>query len=415
MPLSSQSSSIGASHTPPQLSVGEKLGLFTKLVIAAPYVVFGFVYDVATLRQYNLQAFNTRLIKRGALFSRHLTIRQVHYMLRPTGETISRLCKKEGIRHEKVLLNDGDLKADEEYETGQRRFKPAILHFVDCAHAHAPEKEGDGNMSRRVRKILIYFHGGGYVFPMITGQVKFVRAVAQKLDSDAAILEYTLAPELKYPGQLAQATAAIRYLLSRQYDASQIILGGDSAGANLCLSVLAHLRSPNPLVQPLWKEEAVNSQDSSSSSLTSSTKKFRGALCISPRCANNYESPSFISNASKDIINGRSMRSFVTNWEPKRSEVWACPLAGDKAFWEDLRAERVLLTAGLDEVFVDDVVKFAAHIGAKEVGCDGSDNNGRLQLAVCPGEIHTQAVLDAGAGYMDGFMMNKIMAWLEGF
>jgi len=53
-------------------------------------------------------------------------------------------------------------------------------------------------------------------------------------------LEYTLVPEDSYPTQLHQAIAGYKYLQSITHS-SQIIVSGDSAGANIMLSLLLHL------------------------------------------------------------------------------------------------------------------------------------------------------------------------------
>lgn len=53
-------------------------------------------------------------------------------------------------------------------------------------------------------------------------------------------LEYTLVPDDSYPTQLHQAIAGYKYVQSITHS-SQIIVGGDSAGASIILSLLLHL------------------------------------------------------------------------------------------------------------------------------------------------------------------------------
>jgi acetyl esterase/lipase len=53
-------------------------------------------------------------------------------------------------------------------------------------------------------------------------------------------LEYTLVPDASYPTQLHQAIAGYKYLQSIT-SFNQIIVGGDSAGASIILSLLLHL------------------------------------------------------------------------------------------------------------------------------------------------------------------------------
>lgn len=65
-------------------------------------------------------------------------------------------------------------------------------------------------------------------------------------------LEYTLVPYGTYPTQFRQAVEAIKYVIKDlRRSPSEILLGGDSAGGNLCLAVLSHLLSPSPDVPEL--------------------------------------------------------------------------------------------------------------------------------------------------------------------
>lgn len=68
--------------------------------------------------------------------------------------------------------------------------------------------------------------------------------------TEIIVLEYTLAPELPYPGQLSQGVAALEILLHK-YEVSQIMLAGDSAGGHFVLSLLAHAKLANPKVKAL--------------------------------------------------------------------------------------------------------------------------------------------------------------------
>lgn len=389
---STDTDSTGASHTPPNLSVSEKLSLVTKLLIFIPPVLLGITYDIVKSFSFTPKTVRAVLIKRAARLSNVLSLRQLRSLTWPTGVTISSFCKTAGLVHETVLVNDND----NDHNVGG--FPAARLHFISGP-------EGTNIKGKRNRNILLYFHGGGYMHPLMSSQLEFAYAAAKKAVADLAILEYTLAPELKYPGQLAQAVSALRYLLQR-YDPSDIIIGGDSAGANLTLSVLAHIQEPHPLIKPSFNkyEHRHEHVHEGKQQMT-----LRGAFCISPRCANGSSAPSFTYNASKDIVSSQAMATIVANWEPVKEEVWATPLAGDSKFWQNIKTERLLLAAGLDEVYVDDITKFAGVIGARE----DDEPTTRLQLALCPGEIHTQAVLDVGSGTSDGFMLNRVFAWLQ--
>jgi epsilon-lactone hydrolase len=89
--------------------------------------------------------------------------------------------------------------------------------------------------------VLLYFHGGGYVF----GSPKTHRAMLARLagltDMRACLPAYRLAPEHRFPAALQDARTAYEGLLATGVRAEQIILGGDSAGGGLALALLAEI------------------------------------------------------------------------------------------------------------------------------------------------------------------------------
>lgn len=94
--------------------------------------------------------------------------------------------------------------------------------------------------------VLLYFHGGGFVLNGVDTHERLMRLLA--LHSGAAVVGvgYTLAPELRFPGQLDEALAAVDWVRTQGgafgLDASRLAVGGDSAGANLALSAQLALR-----------------------------------------------------------------------------------------------------------------------------------------------------------------------------
>ncbi|HEX2621291.1 MAG TPA: alpha/beta hydrolase fold domain-containing protein, partial [Phototrophicaceae bacterium] len=97
-------------------------------------------------------------------------------------------------------------------------------------------------------KVILYFHGGGYVsgtcFSHRTHVAKFVRGAGVK----ALLFEYRLAPEHPFPAAHDDALAAYTWLLSQGILSSNIVFMGDSAGGGLALATLIALRDQN---QPL--------------------------------------------------------------------------------------------------------------------------------------------------------------------
>ena len=89
--------------------------------------------------------------------------------------------------------------------------------------------------------ILLYFHGGGYVFGSLTGHRSLAERFAKAAGVAAYMPDYRQAPEHPYPAALEDARAIYEELLT-SYDASQIALGGDSAGGGLSLALMHQLR-----------------------------------------------------------------------------------------------------------------------------------------------------------------------------
>jgi acetyl esterase/lipase len=88
---------------------------------------------------------------------------------------------------------------------------------------------------------LLYFHGGGYSFyPKAYSSVIALITVAAKCKTFA--LDYRLSPEHRFPAQLEDALNAYRWLLENGSDPDKLIVGGDSAGANLTLALLLAAR-----------------------------------------------------------------------------------------------------------------------------------------------------------------------------
>ncbi|KAF7134174.1 hypothetical protein CNMCM5793_005853 [Aspergillus hiratsukae] len=366
---------VGAkSHIPPQLTLLQKLHLLTRIVVSLPRLIFGITRDLLFNR--DSASFRTICMRNTARVAATLPLSQARALQRPSGYTIASLCKAHNLRHETVELDAG------------ATFPRATLHFIDCD----PTARSSG------KNVLLYFHGGGYISPLSTGHFKFARAAAQRLHAKCALLEYTLAPELKYPGQLAQAAAALRFLLT-DHDAADITIAGDSAGGNLALGVLAHLREPHPLVRPVFEDEGEGEGEGEGQQ-----RQLRAALCISPRCANECDAASYTYNASKDIVSKATMELFNSNWEPVKEEVWATPLAGGKEFWGSVHAKKVLLLAGTDEVYVDDIRQFGELLGSSSAD---------TELVLCAGEIHAQAISDIAVDNWDGVMLKVALNWLQ--
>lgn len=94
--------------------------------------------------------------------------------------------------------------------------------------------------------VLVYFHGGGFVLNGVDTHERLMRLLALRSGMAVVGASYSLAPELRFPGQLEEALAAIAWVRADGaafgLDGDQLAVGGDSAGANLALAATLALR-----------------------------------------------------------------------------------------------------------------------------------------------------------------------------
>ena len=101
------------------------------------------------------------------------------------------------------------------------------------------------------KKVILYFHGGGYVLGGIESHDAALQFFAAEIGSKIFSLEYRLAPENKFPSSLQDANLALEWLgKTLNLSISEISLCGDSAGGHLSAS-LSTYRAINNLELPL--------------------------------------------------------------------------------------------------------------------------------------------------------------------
>jgi acetyl esterase/lipase len=89
--------------------------------------------------------------------------------------------------------------------------------------------------------IVLYLHGGGYVFGSIKSHRRIAAHLALAAGSDILIFNYRLAPEFPFPAALDDALKVYCALLA-DYPVMPIALAGDSAGGGLALALALRLR-----------------------------------------------------------------------------------------------------------------------------------------------------------------------------
>ena len=199
-------------------------------------------------------------------------------------------------------------------------------------------------------RLVLYVHGGGFAL----GSSRTLRDLLARLAlaSNARVLsvDYRLAPEHPWPAGLEDVRAVWRAALA-EHGERQIVLAGDSAGANLVLSFLIELRE---------RREALPA----------------GAVLLSPWVDLACTAASFQKNAGVDVLERdaalREAVRYAGGSDPAQPSL--SPLRADLTGLPPL-----YLQAGEAELFRDDVVAFAAR--AREAGV-------RATLDVFDDQVH---------------------------
>lgn len=90
--------------------------------------------------------------------------------------------------------------------------------------------------------LLLYLHGGGYITGSTATHRRLIISLSQQTGLPALGIDYRLAPEAPYPAALLDAWRAYWSLLESGYDPARIIIGGDSAGGGLAVSLMLAAR-----------------------------------------------------------------------------------------------------------------------------------------------------------------------------
>lgn len=91
--------------------------------------------------------------------------------------------------------------------------------------------------------VLLYFHGGGFVFGQTPLHLQMGSYLAKKMSIRLLMVDYSLAPAHPFPAALEECVSVYRWLLDQGYKPQNIAIAGDSAGGNLTLTTMLKLRA----------------------------------------------------------------------------------------------------------------------------------------------------------------------------
>ncbi|KAL0252997.1 hypothetical protein SLS55_008438 [Diplodia seriata] len=260
--------------------------------------------------------------------------------------------------------------------------------------------------SKDAKTVLLYFHGGGFNLPALPAHINFSARLVDTLSPSTAggfsilFLQYDVGPWGPYPRQLAQAAALYTHAVST-LRIPNVLVGGDSAGANIAVALLSHILHPHPdaSVPAIHNEEK---------------KRIKGALLISP-----WTDPFGASYASlkrnepKDLLAPAFLRRWADAWIAGRAQdAYNRPNAAPEGWWRgvDRVLERFLVVVGADDVLLDGALAFARGGFAKE----WRDERDAV-VKVVEDEGHISGIMDPDLGFEpeEVRMYVQIRDWLK--
>jgi acetyl esterase len=108
---------------------------------------------------------------------------------------------------------------------------PFVIHYPENKKTHEP---------------ILYIHGGGFVVGSTATHEGIMRRLAKETGAAVVGIDYSLAPEVKFPIQLEECAALAKHLAKNgdRYGlgGDGISIAGDSAGAYLALAITIYMR-----------------------------------------------------------------------------------------------------------------------------------------------------------------------------
>lgn len=182
----------------------------------------------------------------------------------------------------------------------------------------------DPRAQRQPGPVVVFYHGGGYVFGSIDTHAGLAAEIARQLDLPVVSVEYRLAPENPWPAAPDDGEAAARWIAANGKAFGRtftgLVLSGDSAGGNLTLITAAALRD-KPAAVPVVLQ-----------------------IPMYPATDFQRQYPSSAQFASGYTLDAKSMASFSKFYAAKPDSLRASPILGNLAGLPPT----VLVTAGLD-------------------------------------------------------------------
>ncbi|MEM6940140.1 MAG: alpha/beta hydrolase [Pseudomonadota bacterium] len=188
--------------------------------------------------------------------------------------------------------------------------------------------------------VLFYIHGGGFVFGSPNTHAALLAQIARRTKLRALLPRYSLAPEAPFPAALDDVRAAWDKLSADPSRPKRIVLGGDSAGGALALSLLGTLLADGAALP-------------------------QAVFCFSPLTDMSFSGESFRTNAGVEAVLPSERAD-----EMVQMYVGACAIDDPRVsplFADFSGAPPIWISVGNTEILADDARRMVARIRAQGV------------------------------------------------
>ncbi|GJC83857.1 hypothetical protein ColLi_06695 [Colletotrichum liriopes] len=226
---------------------------------------------------------------------------------------------------------------------------------------------------RKAAKVVLFFHGGGYVAPVSSGH--FTWCWNCYVDDGPGAKDEVAVPDAAAAGgRGVEPPSEIRHRARPSGDR------GDSAGGNLACQVVNHILHPHPEVETVRLSGPL-----------------AGVFMVSPLLTFRTDTASFRDNHRVDMLSAAIVAEgnryiFPADFAKKQAANphQPMPLDGDLEWLGEIQtvSKSIYITAGAQEVFRDDVRAFAEAVRRHNPGVD-------FTLDVAANEVHDSILLEA--------------------
>ena len=223
---------------------------------------------------------------------------------------------------------------------------------VEAVAANGVKAEWTTAPGADAKRVVLYLHGGGYVFGSILSHRHLVASIGREARCRTLALDYRLAPEHPFPAPVEDTVAAYRFLLESGIESRHITLAGDSAGGGLVVAAMVAIRDAG-LNQPACGWATSPWVDMEALGETFTTRA--------------HTDPTVSRDTIKDIAS-----TYLNGADPRS------PLAAP--IYADLHGiAPLLIHVGAAETLLDDALQLAGKAGAADVP---------VRLEIWPEMIH---------------------------